>query len=68
MEAQGIAFIAAGFGAALVTFGTAFGISKLADMAMQGIARQPEAAGDIRGITIITAAAATPTRKVKFAM
>ncbi len=56
MEAQGLAFIAAGFGAALVTLGTAFGISKLAAMAMQGISRQPEAAGDIRGITIITAA------------
>lgn len=56
MESQAVAFLAAGLGAAGVTFGTAFGISKLAAMAMQGISRQPEAAGDIRGITIITAA------------
>ena len=56
MDSQGIAFLAAGFGAALVTFAAAFGISKLASAAMQGIARQPEAADDIRGATIITAA------------
>ena len=56
METQALAFLAAGLGAAGVTFGTAYGISKLAAMAMQGISRQPEAAGDIRGITIITAA------------
>jgi len=56
MEAQGLAFLAAGLGAAGVTFGTAYGISKLASMAMQGIARQPEAASEIRGAMIITAA------------
>lgn len=56
MDAQGVAFIAAGFGAVGVTFGAAFGISKLASTAMQGIARQPEAAGEIRGAMIITAA------------
>ena len=56
MEAQGLAFLAAGIGAAGVTIGAAFGISKLASMAMQAIARQPEAAGEIRGAMIITAA------------
>lgn len=56
MDAQGIAFVAAGLGAAGVTFGAAFGISKLASTAMQGIARQPEAAGEIRGAMIISAA------------
>jgi F-type H+-transporting ATPase subunit c len=56
MESQALAYLAAGLGAAGVTFGTAFGISKLASSAMQGIARQPEAAGDIRGSMIITAA------------
>ena len=56
MDAQGVAFLAAGFGAAGVTFGAAFGISKLASMAMNSIARQPEAAGEIRGAMIITAA------------
>ena len=56
MDAQGIAFITAGVGAVGVTFGAAFGISKLASMAMQGMARQPEAAGEIRGAMIIAAA------------
>ena len=56
MDSQAIAFLAAGFGAAGVTFAAAFGISKLASAAMQGISRQPEAAGDIRGTVIITAA------------
>ena len=51
-----IAFISAGFGAVGATFAGAFAISKLATAAMEGIARQPEAAGDIRGTTIITAA------------
>ncbi len=56
MESQALAYLAAGLGAAGVTFGTAFGISKLASSAMQGMARQPEASGDIRGSMIITAA------------
>jgi len=56
MESQALAYLAAGLGAAGVTFGTAFGISKLASAAMQGMARQPEASGDIRGSMIITAA------------
>ncbi|MBN2356987.1 ATP synthase F0 subunit C [candidate division KSB1 bacterium] len=51
-----IAFLAAGFGAAGVTFSAAFGISKLASAAFSGMARQPEAAGEIRGAMIITAA------------
>ncbi len=56
MEAQGLAYIAAGFGAGLVTFGAGLGISKLASSAMQGMARQPEASSEIRGAMIITAA------------
>jgi F-type H+-transporting ATPase subunit c len=56
MDAQAIAYLSAGFGAAGVTFSAAYGISKLAVASMQGIARQPEAAGDIRGAMIITAA------------
>jgi F-type H+-transporting ATPase subunit c len=56
MDAQMVAFISAGIGAVGVTFGAAYGISKLASTAMQGIARQPEAAGEIRGAMIITAA------------
>ncbi len=56
MEAQAMAYLAGGIGAAGVTFAAAFGISKLASAAMQGIARQPEATGEIRGAMIITAA------------
>lgn len=56
MEAQALAYFAAGIGAAGVTFGAGYGISKLASSAMQGIARQPEASSEIRGAMIITAA------------
>ncbi|NIR51385.1 ATP synthase F0 subunit C [candidate division KSB1 bacterium] len=50
------AFLAAGFGAAISVIGGAFGVSKCASSAVEGIARQPDAAGDIRGAMIITAA------------
>ncbi len=56
MDAQGIAYITAGVAVAAITGFAAFGISKLAIAAMHGIARQPEAAADIRGALIITAA------------
>ena len=56
MEAQAIAYLAAGIGAFGVTFATGFGISKLATSAMQGMARQPEASSEIRGAMIIAAA------------
>ncbi len=52
----GLAYLAAGLGAAISVIGAALGIGKLAGAAMDGIARQPEAAGDIRGAMIITAA------------
>jgi len=56
MSETAAAFLAAGFGAAGVTFAAGYGISRLASAAIQGIARQPEASGDIRGAMIITAA------------
>ena len=43
-------------GAGIVTLGAAYGIGKLASAAMDGIARQPEAAGNIRTGMIIAAA------------
>ncbi len=43
-------------GAGLVTFGGALGIGLLAKGAMEGIARQPEAGGAIRGAMIVAAA------------
>jgi len=53
---NGLIGLGAGLGAALAIVGGAGGISRLAAAAMEAIARQPEAAGDIKGTTIITAA------------
>ncbi len=51
-----LAYLAAGIGAAFTTIGAAFGIGKIAGQAMDGIARQPEAGGEIRVSMIIAAA------------
>ena len=56
MEPSALAFLGAGLGAGLVVLGAAIGIGRLAGPAMEGSARQPEAAGDIRGSMIIAAA------------
>ncbi len=50
------AAIGAGFGAALVTLGAALGIGIIGKSALEGSARQPEAAGDIRTSMLISAA------------
>ena len=52
MEAAALAAVGAG----LVTIGAGFGIGKLAASALEGIARQPEAAPKIQGAMIIAAA------------
>ncbi len=51
-----LAFLAAGLGAGLSILGAGFGIGRLAAAAMEGSARQPSAAGDIRTTMIIAAA------------
>ena len=51
-----LAFIAAGIGAGLAVIGAAYGIGRIASAAMEGTARQPAAAGDIRTTMIIGAA------------
>ncbi len=56
MSDLGLGFLAAGIGAGLATIGAAVGIGKLAAAALEGSARQPEAAGDIRTTMIIAAA------------
>ncbi|MDD2563125.1 MAG: ATP synthase F0 subunit C [Salinivirgaceae bacterium] len=57
-QIAGAAF--ANFGAAmaasLVVIGASFGIGKIGSTAMEAIARQPEAAGDIRSGMIVAAA------------
>jgi F-type H+-transporting ATPase subunit c len=56
MEGAGFAMIGAGLGAGLATLGAGLGISRIAGSAVESIARQPEASGDIRGSMILTAA------------
>jgi len=46
----------AAFGAALTAIGAAIGISRIGVSAMEAIARQPEASGDIRSNMIVAAA------------
>lgn len=53
MESAGIF---AAVGAGLAVLGAGIGIGRIGGSAMESIARQPEAAGDIRTLTIITAA------------
>jgi F-type H+-transporting ATPase subunit c len=55
MNPNAIAYFAAGIGAALTIIGAAAGIGRLAAAAMEGIARQPNAAGDIRAALIVAA-------------
>jgi F-type H+-transporting ATPase subunit c len=44
------------FGAGLVMLGAGFGIAKIGAAAVESMARQPEASGDIRGGMIVAAA------------
>lgn len=55
MEMQ-LAYMGAGIGMGLCAIGAALGIGRLAGAAMESIARQPEAVGDIRTNMILTAA------------
>jgi len=48
MDPKIAAYLAAGFGMAAAACGTAIGIGWLSAKAMEGMARQPEAAGNIR--------------------
>ena len=56
VAAEAYGYLSAGIGAGLVTLGAGLGIGRLAGNAMEGTARQPEAAGDIRTSMIIAAA------------
>ncbi len=51
-----VAKAGAGIGAGLAAIGAGMGIGRLGAAAAEGIARQPEADGKIRGIAIILAA------------
>ena len=56
MDPFSLGYLGAGFGAGLAVIGAALGIGRLAAAALEGSARQPEAAGDIRTTMIIAAA------------
>lgn len=51
-----VAKMGAGLGAGIVAIGAGIGISRIGASANEGIARQPDAAADIRGGSIILAA------------
>ena len=51
-----IGVMGAALGAGVAALAAGLGIGRLAASAVESIARQPEAAGDIRGTTILTAA------------
>lgn len=54
--AKSLGVLGAGVGAGLSAIGAGLGIGKIGQGAMEGIARQPEAAGTIRTTMIIAAA------------
>jgi F-type H+-transporting ATPase subunit c len=56
MDSNALAYLAAGLGLLGATLGAGLGIGRLASAALEGIARQPEAANDLRGTAIILAA------------
>ncbi len=54
--AEGLGTMGATIGAGLATIGAGLGIGNIGKSAMEAIARQPEATGDIRSNMIIAAA------------
>ena len=56
VAAQALAALGAALGAGIAAIAAGFGIGKIGSSAMEAIARQPEAAGDIRSNMIVIAA------------
>lgn len=56
LEVAGLSSLGSAFGAAIAAIAAAIGIGRIGSTAMEAIARQPEAAGDIRTNMIIAAA------------
>ena len=55
-QALNLTGLGASLGAAIAAIGAGIGIGKIGGTAMEAIARQPEAAGDIRSSMIVIAA------------
>ena len=47
----GLGMFASAIGASIAAIAAGMGISRIASAAVESVARQPEAAGDIRGVT-----------------
>ena len=58
VAAAGAAYakIGAAIGSAIIVVGASYGISKIGATALESMARQPEAAGDIRSSMVVAAA------------
>lgn len=56
LAAEALAAFGAALGAGIAAIGAGLGIGKIGSSAMEAIARQPEAAGDIRSSMIVIAA------------
>lgn len=56
LAAEALVGLGASIGAAIAAIGAGIGIGKIGSSAMEAIARQPEAAGDIRSNMIVIAA------------
>ena len=56
VEVYALLGLGASIGAAIAAIGAGLGIGKIGSSAMEAIARQPEAAGDIRSNMIVIAA------------
>ncbi len=55
-NSRGLGFIGAGLGAGLAVIGAGMGIGRIGGQAVEGMARQPEAAGRIQTAALILAA------------
>lgn len=56
LAAEALVSLGASIGAGIAAIAAGFGIGKIGSSAMEAIARQPEAAGDIRSNMIVIAA------------
>ena len=56
IEGAAFAKFGAGIGASIAVIGAALGIGRIGSSAMEAIARQPEASGDVRSSMIVAAA------------
>jgi len=56
LDIPGMAYFGAGIGAGIAALAAGLGIGKIGASALESIARQPEATGDIRATMIVSAA------------